>query len=439
MAFFLDISARSIIKAMTQDRIFPFRRVSVDHMVRGVTRVWWQLEPLFNDPGPYQFQLQFGRTGLRDTFDWKDVGAPVENGYVALDPTFRAIGYDLTTHYRVVLTTPNKTYISQAANCFGELAEKDWLFAREIIRKEKLRHNIVSAPGYLLKPMRYGKLCKLCRDPLTQELTDANCPQCSGTGFEVGYHPPLPVQCWDLSLQTIAEQVDSELKGATRDNPYVTARVLGFPALNKGDIWVNGSSDERWLVDTIQVVAAIRNVPVVYSVKMGLVPLNNSIYALEVGGEEPARTGPTLPIAGCGAVIVDHDYLGPDSLVYETEDGCRIAGADVYVFTKAVFDAHDLDIDRALAVANTTTRVNGRWSYSLKLDPGEYVLLYEKVGEYGPNTTPLTIDEPPEGALPVCNPPTTTQTPNRGIPKLKVQRVASNSGQTKSANDFWNI
>ncbi|NDC55346.1 MAG: hypothetical protein EBZ69_00675 [Alphaproteobacteria bacterium] len=424
---------------MAQERIFPFRRVSVDHMVRGVTRVWWQLESVFNDPGPYIFQLQFGRTGLRDAADWKNVGEPVENAYVALDPTFRAIGYDLTTHYRVVLTTPNKTYISQASNCFGELTEKDWLFAREIIRKEKLRQNIVSAPGYLLKPMRYGKLCKLCRDPLTQELTDANCPQCLGTGFEVGFHPPLPMQCWDLSPQTISEQVDSQLKGATRDNPYVTARVIGFPALNKSDIWVNGSSDERWLVDTIQVIAAIRNVPIVYSIKMGLLPLNNSIYALEVGGEEPARTGPTLPMEGCGSVIVDHDYLGPDSLVYETGDGCKVTGADIYVFTKALFDAHGTDIDRELATAKTTTRVNGRWSYSLKLDVGDYVLLYEKPGEYGPDTTLLNVEEPPEGTLPVWTQPTTPQTQNRGIPKLKVQRTASNSGQPKSANDFWTI
>jgi hypothetical protein len=124
---------------MTQARIFPFRRVSVDHMVRGVTRVWWQLEKLFNDPGPYTFQLQFGRTGLRDAGDWKNVGQATVNNYYAEDPAFREAGYDLLAHYRVVLTTPQGTYVSQPANCFGELTEKDWVLAREIIRKEQLR------------------------------------------------------------------------------------------------------------------------------------------------------------------------------------------------------------------------------------------------------------------------------------------------------------
>jgi hypothetical protein len=426
---------------MTQERLFPFRRVSVDHMVRGVTRVWWQLERVFNDPGPYTFQLQFGRTGLKNALDWKDVGAPVVNAYSTTDPTFREIGYDLSTHYRVVLTTPTNKYVSQPVGCDGDLNERDWLLAREVIRKEMVRHKLASIAGYLLKPFRYGKPCKRCRDTLTQEMLDADCPICNGTGFELGYHPPLALQFWDLTPQTIAENVDAQLKGMTRDNPYVTARVIGFPALNKYDIWVNGSSDERWLVDTIQVVAAIRGVPIVYSVKLGLLPLNNSAYALEIGGEPPARSGPTLPTTSCGSVTVDHDYLGADSLVYQTEDGCRITAADIYVFTKAAYDAAGITINRQSAVAKTATRVNGRWTYAVKLDPGEYVLLYEKVGEYGPNTFNLTVEELPEGTLQVWNPISTIPEPETktDIPRLKTLRKQSNSGQPKKENDFWNI
>lgn len=144
---------------MSQERIFPFRRVSVDHMVRGVSRVWWQLEKLFKEPGPYVFQLQFGRTGLRNASDWVDVGTPVTNGYFAFDPAWREAGYTLTTHYRVKLTTPQNVYVSQATSAFGELTERDWLLAREIVRKEQLRHRLVSIPGFLIKPMRYGVAC----------------------------------------------------------------------------------------------------------------------------------------------------------------------------------------------------------------------------------------------------------------------------------------
>ena len=411
---------------MAQQRIFPFRRVSVDHMVRGVTRVWWQLERLFRDPGPYSFQLQFGRSGIRDAADWIDVGSPAINSYYAEDSEWREGGYELLSHYRVKLTTPTDVYVSQAANCFGDLTERDWLLSREIIRKEQLRHKIVSAPGYLAKPLRYGKPCRTCRDELTQEVTDANCPVCSGTGFEVGFHPVVPMQCWDLSPQVIQEDVDAQMKGHTRVNAYVNARVIGFPALNTGDIWINGASDERWLVDTIQVIAAVRNVPIVYQVKLGLLPFSNQAYAIEIGGEPAARTGPVLPITGCGSVIVDQDYGGLDNLIYAPETGCPITGAAIHVFKKTVFDAHGINIDRSLAVGRTTTRVNGRWASSIKLDPGNYILLYEKPGEYGPDTHALLVAAPPETVIA----PAASPAPKSGVIKTR--------GNDPDA-DFWAI
>lgn len=178
--------------------------------------------------------------------------------------------------------------------------------------------------------------------------------------------------------------------------------MIGFPGLNKDDIWVNGSSDERWVVETIQVAAALRGVPIVYQVRMGLMPFSNTIYAVEVGGEPAVRSGPTLPMAGCGIVPVDHDYGGLDELAYVLASGCGIAGADVHIFTKAAFDANGVNIPRNLAVGATTTRVNGRWSRSIKLNPGDYVILFEKTGEYGPDTKAVTVVEPeqPGPALP---------------------------------------
>lgn len=431
---------------MTQPIILPFRRVSVDHMVRGKTRVWWQLDSAFNDAAPYSFQLQYGRTGLKDATDWKNVGGPVLNTYLAEDPEWRESGYDKTIHYRVVLTTQQGVYVSQAANCFGELPEREWVLAREIIRKEQVRNRLVSTPGYLIKPMRYGKLCPRCRDPLTKEVTDNDCPICSGIGFENGFHPPLAMQCWDLSPITINEDIDNEVKGTTRNQPYTQARVIGFPAINKYDVWVNATSDDRWVVETIKVVAALRNVPIVYQLQLGLLPYSSPIYAVEVGGEEPSREGPVLPIKGCGAVIVDQDYLGPDSLIYQPVNGCPVVGANIYAFKQTDFAEHGLNINRETAVGTTTTRVNGRWNNSIKLDPGQYVLLYEKLGEFGPDVYNLTVTETEAFRLPVVSEQDTAQCPktqttnentnsstNAGFPTLKKQTRVT--GQ----EDFWRI
>jgi hypothetical protein len=379
---------------MSTQRLFPFRRVAVDHMVRGVTRVWWQLEPAFNDPGPRIFQLQYGNTALRDSPDWHNVGGPITDGYLAYDAEWRNSASDLLTHYRVTLTTDKDIYVSQAVSCFGELAERDWVLAREIIRKEQLRHKYVSVSGYLLKPYRFGRPCVRCRDQLTGEVLDSNCPICNGTGFEVGYHPALPMQCWDLTTQTISEHQDDQLKGTTRENAYVQARVIGFPTINRNDIWVNGSSDERWLVHDIQIAAAMRGVPLIYNIRLGLMPFASPVYAIEVGGEPAERPGPELPKIGCGSVPVDHNYGGPDNMVYRDATGYSVVGATVWVFPKDIYDAAAPDLpNRSLAVANTTTRVNGRWTDALMLDPGDYALIFEKPGEYGPDVDFVAVVE----------------------------------------------
>jgi hypothetical protein len=302
------------------------------------------------------------------------------------------------------------------------------LLAREVIRKEKVRHQLVSVPGYLIKPMRFGTPCPRCRDPLTQEVTDSNCPVCNGTSFEVGYHPPLEMQCWDLSPQTISEDIDTQMKGTTRIEPYVNARVIGFPALNKYDIWVNGTSDERWLVETIQVAAALRNVPIVYQVKLGLLPFNNTAYSIEVGGEGPDRRVPPLPVAGCGIFAVDHNYGGPDNLAYRDGANCAITGAYVYVFRQADYvAAQPAKPNRALAIANTTTAANGRWTKALKLDPGAYALLFEKPGEYGPDVHFITVVAPPAIQAAPVEPP------------VKISKYSPKPEKPGSQADFWNV
>jgi hypothetical protein len=374
---------------MSLQKAYPFRRVSVDHMVRGITRVWWQLEPTFNDPGPYVFQLQTSDVGLNDAHNWRTVGAPVTNGVYATDSEKRVAGALLITHYRVTLSTPAGKYVSAPASCWGELDEKDWITAREIIRKELLRHKKVSIGGNLLKIMRYGPPCPRCRELLTQETSDADCPICYGTNYEGGYHPPSPLQCWDLSAQILKEDSDDKLRGSNRENPYVTARVIGYPGLNYRDIWVNDKTDERWRIDDVKITAAIRGVPLVYEVNMGLLPFANVAYTIPLAHEPPPY--PAVPVLGSGCVTVTDTYNG-DNLSYKTAENEPIADAYVCAFTKKVFDTTKPQFPpRHLAEAITTTDAAGRWTSNMHLNPGLYVLLYEKHHEYGPDTKELTI------------------------------------------------
>lgn len=379
---------------MTLQRNYPFRRVSVDNLVEGKTRVWWQVESTFREIGPYVFQLQVGGTDLDEAIDWQNVGEPITDGFMAIDPVRRQRGSVLNTFYRVTLTTPNATYVSPAAQSFGELTDKDWLMAREILRKEKLRHGRVSITGYLIKALRYGKLCHRCLDPLTQEPTDNNCTVCLGTGFERGFHPAVPLQCWDLTTQTINETQDIRLKGTSREDAYVIARVIGYPALNNYDVWVNAQTNERWLINQIKVAAAIRGVPLIYEVRMGLVPFHNGIYKLSV---EPESVVPWTPTQGNGCVTVDSNWsaLPPGSLKYADANGDYIADATVSAYTKEFFSSvAPVYPNKGDAVSSTKTTANGEWLNPLKLNPGRYVLVYEKADEFGPDAVEITVPDP---------------------------------------------
>ena len=379
---------------MPSTRSWPFRRVFIDHMFQGVTRVWWQLEPTFNDPGDYVFQLQVGHVGSNAAMDWQNVGVAATNAALLTDDEQREFGTTLQLHYRVTLTTATETYVSPPAPVQGMLPEHDWLVAREIVRKELLRHRLGSRASTLLKRIRYGAPCTLCLNKLTGEPQTSNCEECGGTGFQVGYNAPIPFQCFDPSPETIDEEQDLD-RGTVREQPGITARVIGYPMLSRLDVIVDDNTDERWIVDKISRVALVRNTPVVLMVQLNLLPFSDPAYSIDVGGE-PANADPDpLPSAGAGCIRVDHDYGGADALAYLTASGNPIEGATVLAFDAEVYDAASPGRPHiSQAAAGSTTTANGRWTYAMFLAPGNYVLQFLKLGEYGPDTVDITLEEP---------------------------------------------
>lgn len=370
-----------------------FRRVFADHMVRGVTRVWWELQPTFNDPLPYQCTLEVGNTPSNLSNDWKPVGPPVVNTLYADDTQQEAYGRELTVHYRVKLVTALGTYISPPCPVFGLLPEKDWLFAAEICRKEQLRHKLVSRPGYLLKRLRFGIRCTYCTDT-TGAVTDSRCPECNGVGYKTGYHPPIPMALFDVEPTGQAAIRNSANPGGPEDpTATTTARTLGFPIPNSEDVWVDARSDERYFIGVVQFGATWRGVPLVTKTELKLAPFSDRVYRLEVGGESGESRVQQLPTAGDGTVRVDHDYGGTDALQYtSTPDGCGIVGAQILAIPRTDYDAGLRTADHACAASATTA--NGRWAFAMLLEPGEYMLVFQKDGAYGPDAVPLTVTAP---------------------------------------------
>lgn len=380
---------------MPSTESFPFKRLIVDRLVYGMTRIWWRLHPNFTDPAPHLYQLQIGRTQLPHAADWEDVGPAVANAAMLTTPARDDVTNQLDLTYRVRLTTPIRTYVSLPVAARGHLTERDWCIAREIVRKEQLNHRLTACHGALLIRQRFGIPCTRCRDPMTEAVTDSRCPVCYGTGFVSGYHAPLPFYCF-----TMEEVQQQENRGGALENPsawseyllIAKARVIGFPLVSKEDVFVDASTDQRWRIQATSTLAAIRGFPLVTGVLMRTIPTTDPVYQIEIGGEPGEYLAPTLPTVGCGSVAVDHDYGGTDRLAYVSPTGEGIAGAKILAYPAEVYDNGHTTPN--YAIASTTTVANGRWAQALRLDPGMYVLIYSRPGAYGPDRVDLTVTEP---------------------------------------------
>jgi hypothetical protein len=298
---------------LSHDRVFE--RVIVDYVVRGGARISWGLNPLFAEPRPHHFQLQVGETANPQADDWQDVGAPVENTFYAVDPGRRAHGVVSTVHYRVVLTTATGMHTSPPAAGFGLLSPRDWLYAREIIRKEELRASGgVATDGWLLKRRRHGPRQApadakdprtMVRDPLTGAvIRRQNDPETLGTGFEGGYYRPMPFRV-EFHEGLIYDATSDSAGNVDEEATARTGRCLMIPQVNSRDVFIARGSDLRYAFGRIKIAIALRNVPLVGDpVELKQLPLADVLYNVDAGGlayvgpdgrPEPLDAGPWFP------------------------------------------------------------------------------------------------------------------------------------------------
>ena len=267
---------------MPRTRDAVFKRITVDHVVEGGTRISWDLQDAFKDVGPYTYQLQVGETGVDGADDWTDVGAAEVDVFFIIDAAKRMYGNRLTHHYRLQLTTASAGYTSKPAPVYGVLSKRDWLLARAIIRRELLRHEKKASPnGYLLRRKWTGAVVPDTDvvDPLTGEIIKVENTTGEGTAFVGGYYAPVAM-FMDLSPETNHTQRDQN-RGTVNDMT-VQGRAIAFPQLNSKDIWVSDTSDRRYKIHQVQNVAEIRAVPLVVKVTLKPIPFKDPAYDVAV-------------------------------------------------------------------------------------------------------------------------------------------------------------
>ena len=261
----------------------PFDRVVISYLIRGGTRVMWDLVYEFVDPMPYTFQLQASQTASLSADDWVNIGTEVHNVFFAFDGDQYNYGRTNWTHYRVKLETSLGIYFSEPTGALGTLDRRSWRIAKEILRQELVRmKQHAGQKGLLLKRRVTGEDCPTCLDYQTKEVKDPQCPDCWGTGKKCGYFFPIDCVWADIDPKAYRIHRDGGQGRGTINDVIVKARMANTWMLSEDDIWVNMVTDDRYYIHRVQNVAERRGVALAASVEMRPAPVTDVAYDIEI-------------------------------------------------------------------------------------------------------------------------------------------------------------
>lgn len=255
--------------------------------VRFGTTVTWVTAP-HNWLEPVMYRLEANRTGAyTDSQDWQPV-TPWQAGIsTAVDPRPRADGWYDLTYYRVAVRDGNGL-VQYSANIRANqasLSRSQARTANEILRREYKRLQLAdtaATPGYLLKIRFYGNKCSLCVDPDSGEPTRTSCPQCYGTGYISGYHKPVP--CFNVDIGPSSEDLKLPTDvGLTTVGGVFSLRFVNEPTVFSTDVWVNGITDDRYVIGQIESVASINGVRLVGRATAARLSYDHPVYSVPVG------------------------------------------------------------------------------------------------------------------------------------------------------------
>ena len=236
----------------------------------------WRVSEGLEDPGPWQFTMEESVTAPDD---FHAISPVLTDKYVWHDGTRRIPAKESSLYYRVKLVTSTATYYSSAVGPWGDLARRDYLLIKEMMRKEVLHARTLAGTLCSLWVKNvYGPKCPVCLDPITGTVRNSKCPACMGTGYAPPYHGPYGF--WMTFSPTNAKlDFTEDGAGTVQDSPY-TIRMIGGLTVRKGDVVVDPRSDIRYVILASQDIAELRRVSTVQQLAAQEIPTTDIIYKL---------------------------------------------------------------------------------------------------------------------------------------------------------------
>lgn len=234
----------------------------------------WEVSQALADAAPWTFTVE---QAPAPAGPWTPVSPEIRGRTSWAETEPRRLSKDAVLYFRVRLKTATGTYYSEPRMPYGDLDRREFLLARDIMRREVL--HMRTGAGTLARLWLvavFGPRCPVCINPVTGDVRDSNCSTCKGTGRSPAYYGPYDVWC-SFSNTRQTTQMAGDGTG-TRQPKTFSIRMIGAPLAKKNDLVVDTASDKRYYVDDVQVVAELRRVPVVQVLTAHEAPVSDIAY-----------------------------------------------------------------------------------------------------------------------------------------------------------------
>lgn len=276
-----------------------FNSVTVSSDCRLKKTIRWSVRPSFQDKEGWfrvERSIQNG--------PWEQEGELTDG--LSLETDFTPVQEpDRLAWWRVVLIGRLGEYASEPVQEGFAPAFFDLQYAHIIYRREYLtliRYSGVK--GSILHKRETGPLCPVCSDegsggaPLR-----SNCQSCDGTGRLGGFYPSEEMYVFIQGAADATQRVGNQL-GTVAPGEKVRARTAVTGWITTYDIWVNGTTGDRYMVTAIKPEVVYKDYVITYALEMERLPFGhtNVINTPSVLAKLPSAPSSET---GCGHLSVD--------------------------------------------------------------------------------------------------------------------------------------
>lgn len=240
----------------------------------------WRLSGGFEEPGPYVFRVQRGKSVGGP---WEDLSQRLVDAYAWRMPERARTSKSQSLYFRLVLETGSGTHSTDARTPYGDLDRREFLIGREIMRREMLHMTrMAGVECDLWTAVDYGPKCPRCLDPITGHTRDNHCRFCLGTGRYPAYVGPF--RTWGMfSEDSRHETAEGPDGNGVVENKQFTLRTVCSVPVRKNDVARDVRTGKMYYVNAVQISAEIRRVPIVQTLHVSEAAVTDPIYLMEAG------------------------------------------------------------------------------------------------------------------------------------------------------------